>query len=264
MPKLSSLVWELEFNMKKIGYIIWMVLLVSCNRENTNDCIQTDGNLVTIPFNVPAFQKIRIEDDVSLIIKQGPAQEVLIETGANLLNDISVVVEGETLVIKNHNGCNLIRDFGITKAIVTVQNITEIRNSSIYHVVGEGELNVPFLRLISNTTGGLTDSKKSGDFTLTVRCEDFRIEANGYSGFYIDGFTEKATIAFEDEVPRLEAANLVVNDLHVFQRSANKMIVHPINRITGIIRGTGNVIAVHRPLLVDVEEFYTGRLIFED
>ncbi|MCB0456575.1 MAG: head GIN domain-containing protein [Flavobacteriaceae bacterium] len=250
--------------MKKIIAIVTIGLLFSCNSENANDCFQTDGKIITTAFNVPNFQKIRIEDDVSLIIKQGITQEVLIETGANLLNDISVAVEGETLVIRNHNGCNLVRDFGITKAIVTVQNITEIRNSSIYHVVGEGELNVPFLRLVSNTTGGLTDSKKSGDFTLTIRCEDFRIEANGYSGFYIDGFSEKATIAFEDEVPRLEGANLIVNDLYVFQRSANKMIVHPVNRIRGVIRGTGNVISVQRPPIVAVEEFYTGRLIFED
>jgi len=118
--------------------------------------------------------------------------------------------------------------------------------------------------LVSNTTGNVEDSRKSGDFTLKVQCENLRIEANGFSGFYMEGFAEKATFAFEDEIPLLQARNLVVNDLHIFQRSANKMVVHPVEKLSVIIKGTGDVISVNRPPMVEVEEFYTGQLIFED
>jgi hypothetical protein len=249
--------------MKKSIYIIF-AFLISCNGEKAPDCFQAEGETIQEVFAVPFFSEIRIEDDVSLLIKQGDTQEVIIETGDNLLNDVSVEVIDEILVIKDNNRCNFVRDYGITKAIVTTPDLKEIRNSSEFDVVGVGVLNFPFLRLVSNTTDGIEDSRKSGDFTITVYCNDFRIEANGFSGFYIDGFSEKATFAFEDEVPRLEAENLVVNDLYVFQRSANKMIVNPINRIRGVIRGTGDVICVNRPPIIDVEEFYTGRLIFED
>lgn len=250
--------------MRKIIYIIGLLLCVGCNTENAPDCIQAGGTLISTPFDTAFFQKIRIEDDVSLIIRQGPSQEVIIETGENLLNDVSVTVEGETLVIRDGNRCNLVRDYGITRAIVTTPFLTEIRNSSEFHVVGEGVLRFPFLQLVSNTTEGIDGSRKSGDFTMTVECEDFRVAANGFSTFYIDGFSEKASIGFEDEIPRFEGANFRVNDLRILQRSANVMIVNPRERLRGEIRGTGDVFSVNRPPIVEVEEFFTGLLIFQD
>ena len=41
------------------------------------------------------------------------------------------------------------------------------------------------------------------------------------------------------------------------------MIVNPQQSISGELRSTGNVIAKNRPPIVEVEEFYTGRLIFD-
>ena len=51
--------------------------------------------------------------------------------------------------------------------------------------------------------------------------------------------------------------------VNVWNRSSNDMIVNPQQEITGKISGTGNVICVNRPPIVDVEEQYKGRLIFE-
>jgi len=125
-------------------------------------------------------------------------------------------------------------------------------------------LQFPELRLVSNTTEGIEDARKSGDFFLTLHCENLWIEANGFSGLYLDVFAEKASIAFEDEVSRLEARDLIINDLNVFQRSANTMIIHPVYFIRRVIRGTGDIICVDRPTEIDVEQLYTGQLLFED
>ncbi|MBX2829374.1 MAG: DUF2807 domain-containing protein [Flavobacteriaceae bacterium] len=250
--------------MKKITFLLITILFSACNSEDALDCFQTKGDMIITEFSVPAFSKIRIEDDVSLVIRQGDTHEVLIETGENLLNDVTVNVEGETLVVKDNNRCNFVRDFGITKAIVTTPVLTEIRNSSEFNVVSEGVLHFPVLELISNTSGGVADSRKSGDFTLTIDCDHFLVDANGFSGFYIDGFANLANLTFQDEVPRFEGPNLIINDLRVFHRSGNKMIVNPQERIRGEIRGTGDIISLNRPPIIDVEEIYTGRLIFQD
>ncbi len=249
--------------MKRTLYIIAFALF-SCNSENAPDCLKLEGETVIEQFDTAYFNKIRIEDDVTLRVKQGDIQEVLVETGENLLNAITVEVIDETLIVKNSTGCNLVRDYATITAIVTTPELLSIRNSSEFNVVGEGVLRFPSLSLISNTTGGIEDSRKSGDFTMTIECEEFNVAANGFSGFYIDGFTERAVLSFEDEVPRFEGKDLIINDLRVFQRSASKMVVNPQHRIRGVIRGTGDVISVNRPAVVDVEEFFTGRLIFED
>jgi len=251
--------------MKKIIYILTLfLLLVSCNSENAPDCFQTIGDVVTEEFVVDDFSKIRIETDVALQIKQGTTQQVLVKTGKNLLPDISVTIEGETLVIRNNNKCNLVRDYKTVQAIVTTPNITELRNASAYDVSGEGMLSFPKLTLTSNSTGSVEDVRKSGDFYLNLTCDEFNVSANGKSVFYISGTTKKASLIFSDETPRFEGENFKIDTLTIRQRSANKMIVNPIDKISGLIQGTGDVISVNRPPEVNVEELFTGRLIFQD
>jgi hypothetical protein len=41
------------------------------------------------------------------------------------------------------------------------------------------------------------------------------------------------------------------------------MIVNPQLSLTGILRGTGNLISVNEPPMVDVERIYTGQLFFD-
>lgn len=250
--------------MKKLFFVGLFFMMLSCDSENSWDCVQAAGDSVSNEYSVSDFSKIRIEDDVTLYLKQGDAQQVTLETGENLLNDISVTVEEKTLVVKNHNSCNLVRDYGITKVFVITPNITEIRNSSAYDVIGEGVLQFPELTLVSNSSSGPETIRKSGDFYLTVYCDEFKVIANGQSVFYITGEAEKATLSFEDEMPRFEGEDFLINELTVFQRSANKMIVNPIQSIVGKIFATGDILAHNHPPLVDVKEFFTGRLLFKD
>ena len=250
--------------MKKLFFVCLIFFLLSCDSENGWDCVQAAGNTVSKEYFVSEFSKIRIEDEVTLYLKQGDSTKIILETGENLLSDIFVGVEGNTLVVKDKNACNLVRDYGITKVFVTVPNITEIRNSSAYDVIGEGILNFPQLTLVSNSSAGPETIRKSGDFYLNLICEDFRVSANGQSVFYITGESEKATLSFEDEMPRFEGENFIIDELTVFQRSANKMIVNPQQSIVGKIVATGDIISHNRPPLVDIKELFTGRLLFKD
>lgn len=250
--------------MKKLFFTTLVALLFSCNSENSWDCLQAAGDPISKEYVVSEFTKIRIENEVILYLKQGEIQQIILETGENMLSDISVTVEDETLVVKDNNKCNLVRDYGITKVFVTVPNLTRIRNSSSNDVIGEGVLNFPKLTLVSNTTAGPETFRKSGDFYLNLICEEFVVSANGQSIFYITGRTNKATLSFTDEMPRFEGRDFSIDSLAVMQRSANKMIVNPRQSIVGKIIGTGDIISYNRPSLVDVKELFTGRLLFED
>jgi hypothetical protein len=249
--------------MKKL-LILTAILLTGCDSPDAPDCFRASGELVTLTYELPVFNRIRIEDNVNLNIKKGDVQEVKVRAGDNLLEDISVEVAGDLLVVKNENTCELVRDYENVSVFVTAPDITEIRNGSIGNVVGNGILEFPILKLISDTSGEIEKVKKSGDFILRVNCERFVVRANGYSRFYIGGSAREATLEFADEIPLFEGPDFLVDDLRVFQRSANIMTVNPLNSIRGEIRGTGDIIALNRPDIVEVDEFYTGRLIFED
>lgn len=242
--------------------IVWLTA-VQCDSENALDCIKTEGDLITASFQVADFNKIRIEDEVRLLVKQGNEQEVTISTGDNLLPDIEVVVEDQTLVIKNTNKCNFVRDYDVVLATVTAVNLEEIRNSSRFEVRSEGVLDFPRMVLLSNTAGTGARGKKSGDFYLALNTANLTISANGVSVFYLTGYATNARLIFSDEQPRLEGAGLLIDNANITQVSANKMIINPQLSLVGEIRGTGNVIAVNQPPIIQVQELFTGRLIFQ-
>ena len=123
---------EYVFKMiKKSYYILVFIICISCSSENLNGCFQASGSIIETTFPVSGFTKIQIEGEVSLILKQGAVQEVVVETGENLLSNMYVNVECETLIIRDGNTCNLVRDYGITKVFVTTPNINQLRNSSL-------------------------------------------------------------------------------------------------------------------------------------
>tara|TARA_R110002124_G_scaffold87407_1_gene225088 strand:+ start:119917 stop:120669 length:753 start_codon:yes stop_codon:yes gene_type:complete len=250
--------------MKRFYALVIFIAFFGCNSENGNDCFQAEGSIIAMTYDVADFSKIRIEGEVSLIIKQDISQNVMVETGENLINDVVVLVEGETLVIKDTNYCNLFRDYGITQAVVSTPVLTAIRNSSTFDVHSDGILSFPEISLASNTEGGIENVRKGGDFYLQIASEKLDVSANGQSVFYISGMVNEAAIKFTDENPRFEGEDLVIEELEVFQRSANKMIVNPQQKIFGEIRGTGDIISLNRPNIIEVEEYFTGRLLFQD
>ena len=80
----------------------------------------------------------------------------------------------------------------------------------------------------------------------------------------MDGIANKAEFNLYSGDTRIFADNLLINNLFLFHRSSNRMIVNPIASIQGKIVSVGDVIAKNRPLIVDVEELYTGTIIWEE
>ena len=246
---------------------ILATFLFSCDSENANDCLQTDGKIITYEITVPTFSKIQMENDIRVTLKEGPEQKVEVETGENLVSDLFFGVEDETLILQNNNGCNFLREFGRTKVTITSPNITFIRQASSFAIESEGVLSYPELLIFSNTNPNslnIEDPNKSGRVQLNLDTELLTISANGSSNFVISGNADRANINFSDEFPQFNGRDFLVNDLTITHTSAANMVVNPLNSIQGVIRATGDVIVVNEPPLVDVEVLFTGILIFED
>ena len=249
--------------MKKCLYILSLIVLFSCNTENGWDCIQNEGTIIQQEVNVEAFTKIVVNRDVQLFIKMADAYKITVETGENLISDVDIRVVNNQLRISDNNTCNLVRPYGITKVYVEAPMITEIRNSSQYEVVSQGVLTYSELTLISedfNASGNFT----VGDFRVQVEAEMSECVANNISSFYINGTTDNLFVGFFSGAGRFEGENLMAQNIRVFHRGSNDMIVNPQQALRGELRGTGDLISVNTPPIVEVEQFYIGELIFED
>ena len=248
--------------MKKLLYIFVLVCLCSCDSEDANDCFQKTGNIVQQEVSVDAFEKILVNRNVELILKEDSEFHVLIETGENLLNDVEVVVIDNQLRLTDNNTCNIVRDYNPTKIYVSAPNITEIRSSTQFDISSDGVLTYNNLKIISedsNYTGAFT----IGDFRLQINSNNLSAIANNLSSFYISGETNKLYIGFFSGTGRFEGENLIAQEVSVFHRGSNDMIVNPQVSLTGELRGTGDLISKNNPTTVEVEQFYTGALIFQ-
>lgn len=248
--------------MSRLKYIFILFLIIACDSEETGDCFQKSGPIIQQEITVSSFDKILVNRDIELIIKEGFSQSVIIETGKNLLNDVLAEVVDGRLTLTDNNTCNYVRDYGITKVYVTAPNITEIRSSTQYDTSSDGVLSFPSLTVLSEDFAA-PGSFNVGDFKLQIDNTNFSLVFNNLSVAYISGQTENLNIVFAAGTCRFEGRDLIAQKVSVRNRSSNDMIVNPQQEITGKISGIGNVISLNMPPVIDVEEVYRGRLIFE-
>ncbi|GAA4277126.1 head GIN domain-containing protein [Aquimarina mytili] len=247
--------------MRKVYYILLSFLVFGCNSEDASDCFQRTGDIIKTEVEVSDFTKILVNPNVELILKQGEITSVIIETGDNLLNEVSAIVEGEELVLSDTNDCAFFRDFNQTKVFVTAPNITSIRSATQFNVSSNGVLNYDSLSLFSedfNETGGNTN----GIFNLDVNSKTLSVVGNNIASFFISGTVEMLNVNLASGTGRFEGADLVSEHVTIFHRGTNKIIVNPQQSIRGEIRSTGDVISINQPAIVEVEQFFTGKLIF--
>ena len=244
--------------------LLFSFALVSCNGENVPDCFQNAGDLKRITVDVSDFTTITVFENLNLVLRQGIESNVEIESGEFLLNEISAEVENGRLILRNDNGCNFIRDYGLSTVYVTSPNISEIRSSTGLLISSDGILDYPELSLVAESFNNPETETTDGSFDLNLNSNTVRIVVNGIAYFKLAGTAEnfRVTVAAGDS--RIEAENLVTQNVDLNHRGSNDVFVNPQQRIEGVIRGTGDVISVNRPPEVEVEELFNGRLIFRN
>ena len=243
--------------MKKIISLFIVLSLFNCSPE---DCFESTGTIIQQEIEVPVFDKINVGEEVTLIIKQGDTQKIVVETGSNLIDAVAVNVIDGKLFLKDENTCNFTRDYAVTKVYVTTPNIDEIRSNTARSIMSDGILYFPKLALISEDFN--EDALNIGDFNLHINNENLNITSNGSSIFKIKGVARNLRINFYAGTARFEGSNLIATNISIIQKSTNDMLVNPQIKIEGAIYSIGNVISYNQPATIDVIEHYTGHLIF--
>ena len=248
---------------------LWIAFLVctllpSCSNENAPDCFQTSGDLISEEIQVPMFSSITVFENIELIIRTGTVQNVRLETGENLRNEITAEVVDDRLILRNNTGCNLLRSYGKTKFYVTTPGISEIRSSTGFPIRSEGVLFVDDLELISESFNNPEAETTDGSFDLEVDASRVTVVSNGIAYFALKGETEELGITVAAGDSRVEADGLVAERIQINHRGTNDILIRPQNSLSGVIRGTGDVISYNRPDSVDIAILYKGKLIFKD
>lgn len=249
--------------MKKLIFLLIIIVFSGCDSEDAGDCFQKSGEILQNEIQVEAFTEIMVFDKIKLFIEQGPEQKVVIETGENLMNEVSAEVMDGRLILMNENRCNLVRDYEITKIYVTLPDLTYLRHAGNIPLESIGTLELESLWLVSENQALDPEIHTNGDFNLDLKVENLRITNDNYSNFFLSGSVQNANFFFAAGDGRLEARDLIVQNYEVFHRGTNKLIINPQQSLKGDIYSYGDIISVNKPPVVDVEEHFRGKLIFE-
>lgn len=250
---------------KQLLLIFFALITVSCGISE--DCFKGNGNRITQTFPLENFSKIKVYDGVGLVIKEGPNYEVKITTSDNIIDDLEVKMEGEMLIVKDNSTCNIARDYGQTVVYVTIPDgsilplipALELHCKTEQKMESEGVLHSPIIRLFSID---LSDGAGTGDFYLEVDNEQLVVESNNVSNFYVGGVCGELLLNFYFGNGCFYGKELQAQNIKVYHRGSNDMFVFPIQKIEGTIYATGNVVLENVPPIVEVEEVFSGRVIY--
>lgn len=234
-------------------------LFMGCNSDNAPECFKKAGKTISYEIAVPEFNAIHVGPGVEVVIKQGTERKIEIQTGENLKGAVSAKVLNNELLLTNDTGCNWVRGYKTTTIYITAPYLDKIYSASQFSVKSDGVLNYPSLTLQS----GLISETASGIFELNIDSQNLTIDDNQSAYYIISGKVENLNINFYAGDSRFEGTDLIAQKIKVFQRSSNDIIANPQLEVTGKIYSTGNLVLKNHPPLVDVEQLYTGKIIYK-
>jgi hypothetical protein len=232
-------------------------LFASC--EKPLDCISSTGALVSENISITSFKKIVVHNGIELILKQGTEYSCEVKTGQNLIDNIDIQQEGQTLILKDKSTCNWVREYGQTKVFITAPNIEEIHSYTEKDISSDGVLTYPVLKLYSLDTGG---DVGTNDFHIQIDNNQLFIESNSFVRYYISGKTNHAFLNFYEGNGRIEAPNLIAKKIGIYHRGSNDMIVNPTESIDGKLLNVGNLILKNTPPIMTVQALFQGQVIY--
>lgn len=249
--------------MKKIGiFLVVLLAFISC--EKPSDCVESTGDIIVKDVEVTAFNRLEVHPGIAVVITEGTEYKVQIQTGENLMENIEVRQEGTNLILRDNTTCNWVREFGQTTVYITVIDLDEIYSKTERTISTNGALTFD-LKIVSfdSNADGL-EGAGTGDFIMQFNSANLEINSNNVSRFFLSGtISNLATFNFFAGDSRIEAENLIAQNIHVFHRGTNDMTVFPVQSITGNLYSTGNLICKNYPVTPpNIPTYYQGQVIF--
>lgn len=252
-----------RIGLKGYGLLIFLFFLQSCEREDLPGCFDNSGKMVTRELEVEPFNEVIVYNGIKLSIEQGAEHKVVIKSGENLIGGVSATVENGRLSLRTEATCNFFREYLVATVHVTVPDLIWLQNAGSNTIESVGVLDFPNIWLRSFNQEKEVGVYTNGDFDLELSSRRVRITSDGYSHFFLSGNAEYFYIYIASDNSRVEAAELIAETVEIQHRGTNKLIVNPQQVLKGEIRGTGDVVSVNRPPTVNVQSFYSGKLIFQ-
>lgn len=243
--------------MRKILLYICVITLFSCDVEDVKDCLRSHSEKETYQQAIIAIEEVIVRRDIQLSVKQSTVNKLEIITDQKSFENLNIDFNNQSLELSLSNVCPFGNSKPLVEIVLHVTDIRQIRNSSQYTIQSLGQLNFPFLRLISESFND-NEALNSGDFKMDIDVNNFGIVSSGISDFYITGKTNKMSLGIYDGSGAFYGENLQAEEADIFYRSSRNSRLNVKQKAVGEIRSTGSIYFQQKPETFTIECFYTG------
>lgn len=230
-------------------------LLQACNRENAFDCAQRTGEIIVQKRQISPFYYLIVKDNIDVVLDNGNEQVAQIKAGKNLMPEIDLQMQGDTLIIANTNSCNWVRSF---RHQVTVSLPVSTPDLTLVHrgygeIKSNGTLSVNGLSIYSLDAGGNID--------LQVEAGTVLVYSNSHAFVGLSGQADKLDIWMHKGIGRVYAENLTATNCVVKHEGSNEIRIFPLQESQVEILSSGNVAYYNEPVTMKSAIKGTGSLI---
>ncbi len=226
----------------------------ACKKENRCDCIKRTGTIIIEKRDIQGFDKLYIEDNLTVFLTQDTNFSVKVEGGKNIVPLIKTELNNGTLIIKNNNRCNWTRSYDKPLNVyVSMPVINTITMDGTGKIVGTNTITTDTIDV---------QVKNSGDIELTVNNKKIisRMHGSGdvtLHGTTIDHFSDIGGAGY------LQCENLFTAYTYLHTYTLGLCYVRCSNSIDCKIDYKGDVYCYGNPSLVTKKINGSGQLHFQ-
>lgn len=244
---MKTITWSTAF------LICLLLSTVSCFIDLDDDdglfggCIKEPGPEISVDLDLPSIDAIELALPGEVFITQGPIQQITVEAGERLINELELGVSNGLWRIDTDR---CVRDADRLRVFITLPTITELG------IIGSGDIvSENFLQ----TDDMLLYIQGSGDMDLGLDSDDLEIDITGSGDILLEGTADQVDLRISS------SGDFRAFDLECFRAKINisgsgDAEVNVIDELDVRISGSGDVKYKGNPS-IDVVISGSGRVI---
>lgn len=243
--------------MKSYRYLLFLLFIAAANTGcKKPGCTGNAGSVSRQERLLPAFSKLKLQDNIDLVLIQSDESKIEILGPQNIIANVQTVVQNEELIISNRTDCRWLRDANekIT-ARLFLKNITNLEYE------GSGNVrNTDTLRL-----GSLWINSEigAGNVELTVDISNLGvIILKENASMIMHGITRHVT-TYTNARGILNLSDLKAENMYMIYSGLADTHIQVSGELEAIIRYRGDVYCKGNPVLKNTEYYSSGRLILQ-
>ena len=227
-----------------LKYLLWVLSLLLIQSCEYIEGLHHEGIVIEKEEQIGAFNKIRIETSVNLILEQNEEGIVRISGLDFKVENIIITIENEELVI-HAVSVALARKDQMTTIFLPVKALEKISVNAPSEISSEGELILDNFMMVINGRGTYTNSN------LKLNCKKVSIAAYGENlGTHsLTGATESLHLTMEG-LANADASQMIAKEAAINQRSLKSSYLQVLNKLHVNMYSSGHVYYKGSPSLV--------------